>query len=38
MEKSELRRRTPHYMGHDYATLRLSKGDFLAQVSKEMGH
>jgi len=27
MEKSELRRRTPHDMRHTYATLRLSKGD-----------
>jgi integrase len=38
MEKSELRRRTPHDMRHTYATLRLSKGDSLAEVSKEMGH
>ena len=37
-KKSELRRRTPHDMRHTYATLRLSKGDSLAEVSKEMGH
>ena len=38
VKKSELRRRTPHDMRHTYATLRLSKGDSLAEVSKEMGH
>jgi integrase len=38
MDRSELRRRTPHDMRHTYATLRLSKGDSLAEVSKEMGH
>lgn len=38
LEKSGLRRRTPHDMRHTYATLRLSKGDSLAEVSKEMGH
>ncbi len=38
MEKSRLRYRTPHDMRHTYATLRLSKGDSLAEVSKEMGH
>jgi integrase len=38
MEKSGLRRRTPHDMRHTYVTLRLSKGDSLAEVSKEMGH
>jgi integrase len=38
VEKSGLRRRTPHDMRHTYATLRLSKGDSLAEVSKEMGH
>ncbi len=38
MEKSKLRRRTPHDMRHTYATLRLSKGDPLPEVSKEMGH
>ena len=38
MNKSKLRRRTPHDMRHTYATLRLSKGDSLAEVSKEMGH
>jgi integrase len=38
MDRSGLRRRTPHDMRHTYATLRLSKGDSLAEVSKEMGH
>lgn len=38
MEKSELQKRTPHDMRHTYATLRLSKGDSLSEVSKEMGH
>jgi len=33
-----LERRTPHDMRHTYATLRLSKGDPIAEVSKEMGH
>ncbi|MBW2506320.1 MAG: tyrosine-type recombinase/integrase [Deltaproteobacteria bacterium] len=38
VEKSGLKRRTPHDMRHTYATLRLSKGDSLTEVSKEMGH
>jgi len=38
VKKTKLRRRTPHDMRHTYATLRLSKGDPLAEVSKEMGH
>ena len=38
VEKSGLERRTPQDMRHTYATLRLSKGDSLAEVSKEMGH
>lgn len=38
IEKSGLRHRTPHDMRHTYATLRLSKGDPLAEVAKEMGH
>lgn len=38
MEKSGLSRRTSHDLRHTYATLRLSKGDSLAEVSKEMGH
>jgi integrase len=38
MNLSGLRRRTPHDMRHTYATLRLSNGDSLAEVSKEMGH
>ena len=38
MRRSGLIRRTPHDMRHGYATLRLSKGDSIAEVSKEMGH
>ena len=38
MQKTGLRRRTPHDMRHTYATLRLSKGDSPAEVNKEMGH
>lgn len=38
MGKTGLRRRTPHDIRHTYATLRLSNGDSLAEVSKEMGH
>ncbi len=38
MMKSKLRRRTPHDLRHTYATLRLSNGDSLTEVSKEMGH
>jgi len=38
MEKTELRRRTPHDMRHTYATLRLLRGHSLSEVSKEMGH
>ena len=38
MEKSKLRRRIPHDMRHTYTTLQVSKGDSLAEVSKEMGH
>ncbi len=34
----ELGRRTPHDLRHTYATLRLMKGDPLAEVAKEMGH
>lgn len=38
MEKSKLRRRTPHDMRHTFASLRLALGHPLAEVSKEMGH
>ena len=38
MKLTGLSRRTPHDMRHTYATLRLSNGDSLAEVSKEMGH
>lgn len=37
IEKSGLRHRTPHDMRRTYAALRLSKGDPLAEVAKEMG-
>jgi integrase len=36
--KTGLSHQTPHGMRHTYATLRLSKGDPLTQVRKEMGH
>ena len=38
MDKSELECRTPHDMRQTYPTLRLSKDDSLAEVSKEMEH
>lgn len=38
VEKAGLERRATHDMRYTYATLRLSKGDSLAGVSKEMGH
>jgi integrase len=38
LEEAELPHRTPHDMRHTYATLRLSAGHPLAEVSKEMGH
>ena len=38
LEKAELPHRTPHDMRHTYATLRLSAGHPIAEVSKEMGH
>lgn len=38
VESSGLRRRTPHDLRHTYATLRLSMGHPLPEVSKEMGH
>lgn len=36
--KAGLRRRTCHDMRHTFATMRLSNGDPLAHVSKELGH
>lgn len=38
LEEAELPHRTPHDMRHTYATLRLSVGHPIAEVSKEMGH
>ena len=38
VERAGLSHRTPHDMRHTYATLRLSLGHPLAEVSKEMGH
>ncbi|MEA3548854.1 MAG: tyrosine-type recombinase/integrase [Thermodesulfobacteriota bacterium] len=38
LEKSGLPHHTPHDMRHTYATLRLSAGHPIAEVSKEMGH
>lgn len=38
MSKSKLARKTPHDMRHTYATMRLSMGHSLQEVSKEMGH
>lgn len=38
MESAGMKRRTPHDLRHTYATLRLSLGHPLAEVSKEMGH
>ena len=38
MLKSKLSNRGLHDLRHTYATLRLSKGDSLAETSKEMGH
>jgi len=37
-EKLPVSRRTPHDLRHTYVCLRLSKGDSLAEVSKELGH
>jgi integrase len=38
LEKAALPHRTPHDMRHTYATLRVSAGHPIAEVSKEMGH
>ncbi len=37
-EKAGLRRITLHGMRHTYATIRISKGDNIADVSKQLGH
>ena len=38
LEKAELRTVRIHDMRHTYATLRISKGDNIADVSKQLGH
>lgn len=38
LEKAKLRRIRPHDLRHTYATLRISKGDNIADVSKQLGH
>lgn len=38
VRKAKLNNRRPHDMRHSYATLRLSSGHSLAEVSKELGH
>lgn len=38
LEKAGLRRIRIHDMRHTYATLRISKGDNIADVSKQLGH
>jgi integrase len=38
LEKAELRRIRIHDLRHSYASLRISKGDNIADVSKQLGH
>jgi integrase len=38
LEKAELRRVRIHDLRHTYATLRINKGDSIADVSKQLGH
>ena len=38
LEKAGLRRIRIHDLRHTYATLRISKGDNIADVSKQLGH
>jgi integrase len=38
LEKAKLRRIRVHDLRHTYATLRISKGDNIADVSKQLGH
>ena len=38
LEKAELRRIRIHDLRHTYATLRISKGDNIADVSNQLGH
>ena len=37
-EKAEIRRRRIHDLRHTYATLRISKGDNIGDVSNQLGH
>jgi integrase len=38
LEKAELRERRIHDMRHSYATIRISKGDNIGDVSNQLGH
>jgi integrase len=38
LEKAELRKIRIHDLRHTYATLRISKGDNIADVSNQLGH
>ncbi len=38
VKKAEIKRITPHQLRHTYATLRIAKGDNIADVSKQLGH
>ncbi len=38
LEKAGLRRIRTHDLRHTYATLRIAKGDNIADVSKQLGH
>jgi integrase len=38
LEKAELRKVRIHDIRHSYATIRISKGDNIADVSKQLGH
>jgi integrase len=38
LEKAELRRIRIHDLRHTYATLRIAKGDSIADVSNQLGH
>ena len=38
LEKAKLRQIRIHDLRHSYATLRISKGDNIAEVSNQLGH
>jgi integrase len=38
VEKAEIRQIRIHDLRHTYATLRITKGDNIADVSKQLGH